>query len=97
MVLPIQAKPKKGLGGGNRGGFGFHGKRFEAGLDGFCKANRPILEGTFKPNITRIIDVMEKNNLVQRNADPENRRKYLIGLTPYARSIKKDLFSIKKI
>ena len=49
-----------------------------------------------KPNITRIIDVMEKNNLVQRNADPNDRRKYLIGLTPYAKSIKEELFSIVK-
>ena len=49
-----------------------------------------------KPNITRIIDVMEKNNLVQRKAAPNDRRKYLISPTAYAKNIKKDLFSIAR-
>lgn len=49
-----------------------------------------------KPNITRILDVMAKKDLIVRKADPNDRRKYLIFLTKKAYSIKKDLFKLGK-
>ena len=33
------------------------------------------------PNITRMLDAMEKRNLVKRDPDPEDRRRHLISLT----------------
>ena len=45
-----------------------------------------------KPNITRILDVMEKNDLVVRESDPTDRRKFLIFLTKKSKHMEMDLF-----
>jgi len=44
-----------------------------------------------RPNITRILDVMENKELVVRKADPNDRRKYLIYLTDKGREIKEKI------
>jgi DNA-binding MarR family transcriptional regulator len=49
------------------------------------------------PNVTRILDVMEKNDLVTRNADPADRRKYLIYLTPKGREMKTKITPLSQI
>ena len=54
------------------------------------------LLGKDQPNITRIIDGMEKKNLAKRIPAPDDRRKYLITLTPYGKSIREDIFAIAK-
>ncbi|MGH1365991.1 MAG: MarR family winged helix-turn-helix transcriptional regulator [Calditrichia bacterium] len=41
-----------------------------------------------RPNVTRILDVMQKKQLVIRKADPNDRRKYLIYLTDKGKEIK---------
>ena len=46
------------------------------------------------PNITRMLDVMEKNGLIDRRADPDDRRKHLIFKTDKAIKMKKELFHI---
>jgi len=43
------------------------------------------------PNVTRILDVMEKNDLITRNADPADRRKSLIYLTDKGRRMKAEI------
>lgn len=47
-----------------------------------------------KPNITRILDVMEKNELVERISDPTDRRRFLIFLTKKSKEMEKALFKI---
>ena len=44
------------------------------------------------PNITRMLDVMEKNGLIERRPDPDDRRKHLIFLTNKTRKMKEELF-----
>jgi len=39
------------------------------------------------PTITRIIDLLEKKDLVARNIDPKDRRKFLISLSRKGKSI----------
>ena len=46
------------------------------------------------PNITRMLDVMEKNGLIDRRPDPDDRRKHLILKTNKAGKMKKELFVI---
>jgi len=46
------------------------------------------------PNITRMLDVMEKNGLIERRPDPDDRRKHLIFKTSKVRKMKKELFRI---
>lgn len=43
------------------------------------------------PNITRILDVMEKTDLICRNADPGDRRKFVIHLTSKGREMKETI------
>jgi DNA-binding MarR family transcriptional regulator len=46
-------------------------------------SQREIAEKTSKdkPNITRMLDALEKKNLILRQSDPRDRRKYCIYLT----------------
>ncbi|MBW2608750.1 MAG: MarR family transcriptional regulator [Deltaproteobacteria bacterium] len=46
------------------------------------------------PNITRMLDVMEKNGFIDRRPDPDDRRKHLIIKTNKAVKMKKELFLI---
>lgn len=39
------------------------------------------------PNITRMVDALEKRMLVERTSDPEDRRKFLIHLTQEGRGL----------
>lgn len=49
-----------------------------------------------RPNITRIIDELEKNNLVSRKSNTNDRRKYQIFLTTQGKDVVKNLKSIVK-
>ena len=44
------------------------------------------------PNITRLLDALEKRGFVSRTADPQDRRKHLIYLTEHGRDFMEDLF-----
>ncbi|MGE3800946.1 MAG: MarR family winged helix-turn-helix transcriptional regulator [Candidatus Kapaibacterium sp.] len=44
-----------------------------------------------RPNITRLIDSLEKRGLVERQGDPDDRRRFLIALTPEAHKLLKEL------
>ncbi len=44
-----------------------------------------------RPNITRIIDSLEKNGLVQRTADPDDRRKFKVVLTEKGEGFLKEM------
>lgn len=48
------------------------------------------------PNITRILDVMEKNDLVCRTPDPEDRRKFVIHLTARGREMKEQIAPLSR-
>jgi DNA-binding MarR family transcriptional regulator len=43
------------------------------------------------PNVTRILDVMGKNELITRSPDSHDRRKYLICLTEKGRDLKEKI------
>ena len=47
-----------------------------------------------KPSITRLLDKMEKDNLVLRKADKDDRRLNLIFLTPKGKSLEEKAFEI---
>lgn len=47
-----------------------------------------------KSNVTRILDTMEKNNLVKRTLDKKDRRKFLIFLTDKGKSLEEPLMKI---
>jgi DNA-binding MarR family transcriptional regulator len=47
-----------------------------------------------KPGITRLIDNLEKENLVERHPDAKDRRLNLIFLTTQGRTIEKEVMSI---
>lgn len=47
-----------------------------------------------KPNVTRILDTMEKNGLVKRTPDKKDRRKFLIFLTDKGSSLQEPLMEI---
>ena len=44
-----------------------------------------------RPNITRLIDSLEKRGLVERQTDPDDRRRFLISLTPEAVRLLKEI------
>ena len=48
------------------------------------------------PNVTRILDVMEKNGLIKRKPDPQDRRKYLIFLTGKGRKMRENISPLSK-
>lgn len=56
-----------------------------------------LAKRTCKDNasLTRIIDGMERNDLVNRVSSPSDRRAYLISLTKYAKSLKDKLTKIE--
>jgi DNA-binding MarR family transcriptional regulator len=47
-----------------------------------------------KPNITRMLDAMEKKHLIFRQADPRDRRKYSVYLTKEGRQLHERLFPL---
>jgi DNA-binding MarR family transcriptional regulator len=47
-----------------------------------------------KPGITRLIDNLEKENLVERHPDANDKRLKLIFLTPKGKSIEKEVMTI---
>ena len=59
--------------------------------DGLAQVEIANLLDKDKPNITRILDIMEKNGLVKRRPDPYDRRKYLIFLTDKGRKMEEKL------
>ncbi|MDR0325098.1 MAG: MarR family transcriptional regulator [Oscillospiraceae bacterium] len=40
-----------------------------------------------KSNLTRILDTMEKKDMLRRNLNPADRRSFIISLTEYSRSL----------
>ena len=48
------------------------------------------------PNVTRILDVMEKNGLINREPDPHDRRKYLIFLTLRGKKMHENIAPLSK-
>lgn len=62
--------------------------------DGLPQVELANLLNKDKPNITRILDIMEKNDLISRKSDPFDRRKFLIFLTDKTKKMKNDLFVI---
>jgi DNA-binding MarR family transcriptional regulator len=65
--------------------------------DGLSQVELAALLEKNGPNVTRILDVMEKNDLITRNADPDDRRKYLIYLTPRGREMKAKITPLSQI
>lgn len=49
-----------------------------------------------KSNLTRILDTMEKKDMVKRNQNPIDRRSFTISLTEYSISLKNILTAIAK-
>ena len=49
---------------------------------------------TDKPGITRLIDHLEKENLVERHPDANDKRLKLIFLTPKGKSIEKEVMIV---
>jgi len=47
-----------------------------------------------KSNLTRILDTMEKKDMVNRNLNPEDRRSYIISTTEYSRSLQMPILKI---
>jgi DNA-binding MarR family transcriptional regulator len=47
-----------------------------------------------KPNITRMLDVLEKKRLIFRQPDPRDRRKYCIYLTKEGKQMHEQLFPL---
>jgi DNA-binding MarR family transcriptional regulator len=47
-----------------------------------------------KPNITRMVDALEKKHLIFRQADPRDRRKYSIYLTKEGKQLHERLFPL---
>ena len=54
---------------------------------------RELARNTFKdePTVTRIIDLLSKNGFVERLADPTDRRRFLVRLTPKGKKKVKDI------
>lgn len=61
-----------------------------------CLSQQELCDKTFrdKPSITRLIDNLEKLQLVTRTASKEDRRKNLICLTPAARELEQQTITI---
>lgn len=47
-----------------------------------------------RPNVTRLVDALEKKNLVRRGADASDRRKSLVYLTPDGRRLIRKLLKL---
>ncbi|MCB0196509.1 MAG: MarR family transcriptional regulator [Anaerolineae bacterium] len=43
------------------------------------------------PNITRLVDALQKRDMIRRDADPNDRRKSLVYLTEKARTFMEDI------
>lgn len=46
-----------------------------------------------RPNVTRLLDTLEKNSLVVRAANPQDRRSYRIFLTKQGRQVVEEIFA----
>ncbi len=57
---------------------------------------KQIADRTYKDkaNITRLVDVLEKRGLLERRADPADRRRYYIHLTESGRGLKEKLLAV---
>ena len=55
--------------------------------DGICQQELADFTHRDRPGITRILDNMEKNNLITRMSQPEDRRKKAVYLTEYGKSL----------
>jgi DNA-binding MarR family transcriptional regulator len=57
-----------------------------------------IAESTFRdrPNITRMIEVLERNGLVTRRPNPNDRRSFFVMLTPAGRALEDRLPAITR-
>lgn len=55
-----------------------------------------LADRTFKdkPNVTRMLDVLEKRSLVFRQADQDDRRAYKVYLTEQGRQLKEELIPL---
>ncbi len=62
--------------------------------DGLSQVELADLTKKDKPNITRILDIMEKNRLITRRPDKNDRRKFLIYLTADGKRLKNRLSTI---
>lgn len=49
-----------------------------------------------KSNLTRILDTMEKKDMIKRTPNPQDRRSFSISLTEYSYSLKDDIIKIAK-
>ncbi len=49
-----------------------------------------------KPNITRMLDVLEKKGLLVRQPDPRDRRKYRLYLTPEGKDLHRQLLPVAR-
>lgn len=50
--------------------------------EGINQKELALRSGKDQPSITRILDVLHKKDLIQRKADPDDRRAFLIYATP---------------
>lgn len=48
------------------------------------------------PNVTRILDIMGKNDLIRRDTDPEDRRRFVIHLTAKGREMKEKIAPLSR-
>ncbi|CAD5276286.1 MULTISPECIES: MarR family winged helix-turn-helix transcriptional regulator [unclassified Imperialibacter] len=58
-------------------------------LSGGPKSQVQVVEAVYKdpPTVTRILDLLGRKNLVVRQADPNDRRKFSVGLTPLGQAV----------
>ena len=49
-----------------------------------------------KSNLTRILDTMEKKDMIKRSPNSTDRRSFTISLTPYSYSLKDEIVKIAK-
>ena len=65
-----------------------------AEIDGLSQVELAAILEKDRPNVTRILDVMEGKGLVTRKADPNDRRKHLIYITKAGRELKEKITPI---
>jgi DNA-binding MarR family transcriptional regulator len=57
--------------------------------DGIPQSNLAACSDRNKANVTRIVDILEREGILERRDDPCDRRVFRIYLTDYGRSLKK--------
>ncbi|OZB96055.1 hypothetical protein CJP46_09015 [Paenibacillus sp. XY044] len=58
--------------------------------EGINQKELALRSGKDQPSITRILDVLDKKELIQRKPDPADRRAYLIFATPAVQELMKE-------